>query len=153
MRLSSPRRPWIHCRPGALARVPGSRRARRRSARTRCRAPPGRSRIIAVDMADPRRNEDGRAALVLLVLLVLLLIVPGGCAAIRMLDRTAPTVTLKSDAKAIGKSARITIEADEPKWGVRELRATFVQGGVEVPLGEVTQPHNSMLRFWRKREI
>jgi murein DD-endopeptidase MepM/ murein hydrolase activator NlpD len=104
-------------------------------------------------MVDRRTNEDGRAGLVLLVLVVLILIVPGGCAAIRMLDRTAPTVTLKSEAKAIGKSARVTVEADEPKWGVRELRATFVQGGVEVPLGEVTQPHNSILRFWRKREI
>ena len=100
-----------------------------------------------------RSSEHGRAALVLLVILVLLVLIPGGCAAIRMLDKTAPAVTLKTGAKAIGKSARVTIEADEPKWGVRDVRATFVQGSLEVPLGEITHPHNSMLRFWRKRDI
>jgi len=104
-------------------------------------------------MKHRRESERGRGALVLLVILLLLVLVPGGCAAIRMWDGSAPAVTLKSDAKAIGKSARVTIEADEAKWGVRDLRATFVQGTVEVPLGEVTHPHNSIWRFWRKRDI
>lgn len=100
-----------------------------------------------------RGNERGRAALVMLVILFLIVLVPGGCAAIRMMDGTAPSVTLKSGAKAIGKRARVTIEADEPKWGVRDLRATFVQGSLEVPLGELTHPKNPWYRFWRKRDI
>ena len=104
-------------------------------------------------MIDTRDREGGRAALVLLFILLLLVLVAASCTAIRMFDRTAPHVSVTTHAKAIGKSARITIEADEPKWGVRELHATFVQGEVEVPLGEVTHPHNSLLRFWRKRDI
>lgn len=99
-------------------------------------------------------REDGRVSLlVVLIVLLLIALVPGGCAAIRMMDGTVPALSVKSDAKAIGKSARVTIEADEPKWGVRDLRATFVQGEVVIPLGEVTHPRNPWYKFWRKRDI
>src|SRR5258705_662867 len=100
----------------------------------------------------PHDREAGRITLVfLLLVLVVLALVPAGCTAFRMMDKTAPAVNVKSDAKAIGaRSARITIEADEPRYGIRSLRAVFVQGSVEVPLGELSNPGSPWWRFWRR---
>ncbi len=87
----------------------------------------------------------------MLAVLGLLVLLPAGCLAMKTLDRTAPALTISSSAKAIGqKGVRITIEAEEPKYGIKDLRATFVQGGAELPLGEVTHPRNPWWRFWRR---
>lgn len=97
------------------------------------------------------RNENGRIPIgLVLVLLTIFLLLPAGCVAYKMSDGAAPTVKIKIGAKAIGKKARITIEADEPRYGVRDLRATLEQGAVSVPLGEMTNPKNPWWRFWRR---
>lgn len=96
------------------------------------------------------KERRSLSCLPFVIVLAILLLVPGGCIGYKMLDRSAPKLTVKSDVKVIGRSARMTIEADEPSYGVRDLRATFVQGGVEVPLGEITQPKNPWWRFWHR---
>src|SRR5262245_52754253 len=112
-------RPCEHCRSVSIR---GGRRGRASSGARRGvgRSSAGRSLIIPGDMRDRNENERGRVGIVLLILLLLISLAAGSCAAIRMLDRSSPAVTLKSGAKAIGRSARVTIEADEPKWGVRD---------------------------------
>ncbi len=72
-----------------------------------------------------------------------LLLVAAGFAAIRMLDRSAPTVTVQADLKAIGRETTATIEATEPRNGIRRLRAVLVQGGAELPVADRTYPARS----------
>jgi hypothetical protein len=71
-----------------------------------------------------------------------------------MADKTAPAIAIKTTAKAVGRKARISIEAEEPKYGVRDLRAVLVQGTLQVPLGEMTNPASGpSWRFWQRREV
>lgn len=94
-------------------------------------------------------KSDGRISLALmLVVLALFALIPGACVGVKMLDSAAPAVTIKAGVKAIGRKAVVTIEADEAKHGIRDLRATLVQGELQVPLGELTNPPNPWWRFW-----
>lgn len=92
-------------------------------------------------------NERGRfSPLFILAILLIILLIPGGCVAVRMLDRTAPETKVKPGVKAIGRATRLTIEAEEPKYGLTDLRATLVQGSLSVPLGEWHHPGDP---WWR----
>ena len=95
-------------------------------------------------------KETGRIPLLVLLFLAALVLVPGGCVIFRTMDSAAPTIAVKSGTKAVGRKGRITIEATEPKYGIRDLRASFVQGAVEVPLGELTHPRNPWWCLWRR---
>lgn len=102
------------------------------------------------DPGKPHR-ETGAAGFVLLIVLLLLVIVPAGCVAFKMRDRTAPEITVRCDVAALGRApVDVVIEADEPKYGVRDLRASFVQGQMRIALGESTHPSNPWWRLWRK---
>jgi hypothetical protein len=83
------------------------------------------------------RKEDGRASgFFLLVVLIVLLLVPGGCVAVKMMGGSAPKIAVESPAKAIGrKPVHITITAEEPKYGVRDLHAAS-SGFEGRPLGD-----------------
>lgn len=97
------------------------------------------------------QRESGRGALLLVAIVALLILVPAGCVAVGMMDSSAPALTVKSSAEAIGRSARITLEADEPKHGIRDLRATLVQGSVQVPLGELTNAVDPWWKLWGRQ--
>jgi len=76
-------------------------------------------------------------------------LLPGGCFVYKSLDPAAPDLTITVNRDAIGRSpVRITVEADEPRYGITDLRATFVQGSIEVPLGEVLSAGRPWWRFW-----
>src|SRR5512136_1290693 len=77
-----------------------------------------------------------------------LLLVTGGYAALRMLDRSVPSVRIQADVKAIGRKTAVTIEASEPKNGIRRLRAVLVQGGAELPVADQAWPSR---RWWSLR--
>ena len=96
--------------------------------------------------------ERGRISLFfVLVFLFLLALVPAGVLVVRMTDRAAPRVTVKTEAKAIGRKALVTVEAEEPKYGIRDVHAFLVQGSLSVPLGELTNPRNPWWRLWRRQ--
>src|SRR5206468_5228759 len=96
--------------------------------------------------------ERGRISLFfVLVFLFLLALVPAGVLVVRMTDRAAPRVTVKTEAKAIGRKALVTVEAEEPKYGIRDVHAFLVQGSLNVPLGELTNPRNPWWRLWRRQ--
>ena len=79
-----------------------------------------------------------------------LLLAAAGIAALRMLDRSAPSVTVRPGVKAIGRETTMTIEASEPKNGIRRLRAVLVQGGAELPVADMAHPAQRWWSLWRK---
>jgi hypothetical protein len=86
-----------------------------------------------------------------LVVIAVIALIPCGYVAVKMIDKAAPAITVTSPAKAVGrKGVKISIKADEPKYGIRELRASLVQGALVVPLAEQTYPKNPWWRFWHK---
>lgn len=92
------------------------------------------------------KNAHGRIRTSLLLVLLAVVAIAGVFYGRRVLDRTAPAVTITSDLEAIGRGTRLTIEANEPKYGVRRLAAALVQEGVETPLGEWSNPSTP---WWR----
>ena len=106
---------------------------------------------ILPDLREIRLKQSGRVPFVLvLAALVLFVLGPAGCLAVKMMDRSAPVVSVKVEPRSIGRKARVTLEAEEPSYGIRDLRAVLVQGAHQFPLGELTNPKSPWWRLWGK---